>query len=334
MHSDTGTACAGHADPLSAFDHDAHPSRREELLYSLHCFNRDSTTFSLIIYRHFQGFLVTGQHSGTHWIKWMLSHALAHHYGVAPPRYFNNSSSNDLIGHPVHKRIHPQLPRLASTHSIPPYALQWDWVRRCVKLPPYVLVVRDMRDVLISTYEKWRHKFGVSFGEFLAGDPRAKRYRTDPWNYMHFLNRWGEVARRYPQETFVLRYEDFRQDAFGCLKRLSGHFALPLTDIDLKAGVGAGAKEVMARHQDPAVAERPLRPDGADGISYTPQDMELLKRLMDRHLRHDFGYDFLDQPRGFQPADTSRLLWTAHSRKLATVSGKDKASASLAAVAG
>ncbi|MCF8506256.1 MAG: hypothetical protein K9G59_15195 [Caulobacter sp.] len=58
--------------------------------FRLHCLDRDNTNLNLFKHRDWQGFMVTGQHSGTHWIKWMLSLALAHQYGLEPPRYMNN----------------------------------------------------------------------------------------------------------------------------------------------------------------------------------------------------------------------------------------------------
>ena len=179
-----------------------------EAAFRRHCANRDNTNLGLLRYRDWQGFLITGQHSGTHWIKWMLSHAIAHHYGVQPPRYFNNASSNDLIGHPKHARMHPQLPRIASTHTIAPNALRWTWVRALFPPPPYGVVVRDIRNVLISNYEKWRETYNVPFSRYVAGDPTSKAYVCDVWWYIHFLNQWGEVASRHPRSTRTFRYED------------------------------------------------------------------------------------------------------------------------------
>ena len=49
---------------------------KDDILYKLHCVNESCTNLSLLKYLDYQGFLVTGQHSGTHWIKWMLSHAI------------------------------------------------------------------------------------------------------------------------------------------------------------------------------------------------------------------------------------------------------------------
>ncbi len=268
--------------------------------FQARCANRHSTNLAILKYLNFQGFLVTGQHSGTHWIKWMLSHALAARYGVAPPKYFNNSSSNDLIGHPKHPRVHPDLPRVASTHSIPPYALEWAWLRRWRRPPPYAIVVRDVRDVLISNYEKWRADYQTSFASYVAGDPLGRKFVCDAWWYVRFLNRWGAIASRYPAETLVLRYEDFRADPLANLQRLARHFQLDLRSDDLRAGVRVGSKEIMARHQDPHVRETPVRLDGAGDTRFSQRDLARLGAILDRHLRHDFGYRYFQSPRGFQ----------------------------------
>jgi len=277
-----------------------------DLIFQAHGVNRHSTNLALLKYYDFQGFLVTGQNSGTHWIKWMLSHALAHRYGVEPPRYFNNDSSNDLIGHPKHERIHPHLPRIASSHSIPAYALDWTWLRSIRRPPPYAVVVRDIRDVLISNYEKWRQEYGVPFSRYVAGDPRGKAFVCDAWWYIRFMNRWGEIARRHPQGTLVLRYEDFRKDPLENLRRLARHFRLDLSDSDLLAGVAVGSKEYMMARQDPQITERPIRPDGVEGARFSARDREVLTGILDRNLKHDFGYRYFAKPRGFQIPATPR----------------------------
>ncbi len=271
-----------------------------DLNFRLHSLNRDSFNLAMLKYRDFQGFLVTGQHSGTHWIKWMLSNALAHHYQVPPPRYFDNPSSNDLVGHPKHPRLHPCAPRLASAHSIAPHALGWDWVRRAAPLPPYVVVVRDIRDVLVSNYEKWRDTYGVSFSDYVAGDPRGRAYVCDIWWYIRFKNRWGAIAQRYPDATLVLRYEDFQADRVGALRQVADHFDLPLTMADLAHGAATGSKAYMARHRDPAVIQRAVRPDGVGEARLSEADHRVVRDILGRHLKHDFGYGYLDAPRGLQ----------------------------------
>lgn len=267
-----------------------------------HCLNRDLFALSMLKYRDFQGFLVTGAHSGTHWIKWMLSHALAHHYGVEPPKYFDNASdaSNDLIGHPKRQRRYPQLPRIASTHSVPPYALQSPLLRKLLPVPPYALVVRDIRRVLISNYEKWRERYGVSFSEYVAGDPHGNKYICDVWWHVRFLNRWGEIAQRFPIQTTVLRYEDVQADRVGSLRRICQHFGLNLTSADFESGATVGSKEYMASHQDPTIPDSSLRQDGQGSTQFFASEMALVKSILGRNLKRDFGYDYFDKPRGFQ----------------------------------
>jgi hypothetical protein len=272
----------------------------KDLRFLLRCLNCHSFNLALMKYRNFSGFLVTGQHSVTHWIKWMLSHAMAHHYRVPPPQYMNNNSSNQLVGHPKHPRPYPALPRIASSHSIPPYAMQWQWPRKFLNLPPYAVVVRDVRDLLISNYEKWRTTYRVPFGQYVAGDPRGKTYVCDVWWYLRFANRWGEIAQHHPNETIVMRYEDFQKNPVDGLRRLCRHFRLELTEADLAAGVAVGSKENMARHQDPNIDERPVRLDGQGDTRFSPETLAMLGDILHRHLRHDFGYHYFEQPRGFQ----------------------------------
>lgn len=279
-----------------------------DALFRVHGLNRHCFNLSILKYVNFQGYLVTGQNSGTHWIKWMLSHALAHRYGVAPPRYFNNDSSNDLIGHPKHPRRYPHVPRIATSHSVPAYALDWAWLRAVRRPPPYAVVVRDVRDVLISNYEKWRGDYGVPFSRYVAGDPGGRAFTCDAWWYVRFLNRWGEIARRYPEETLVLRYEDFRGDPQGNLRKLAGHFSLDLSDADLAAGLAVGSKQTMIRHQDPDIREQPIRMDGAGQTRFSAQDLKTLGAILDRHLQHDFGYPYFQVPRGYQTAGSDTLV--------------------------
>lgn len=284
-----GNGCMALAPKLS--------SQQADAAFHRHCLNRDSTNLGLLRHRDYQGFLITGQHSGTHWIKWMLSHALAKRHDLPPPAYANNASSNDLIGQPRERRKF-----LAATHTIAPYALEWAWLRALMPLPPYVVVVRDIRDVLISNYEKWRGvRYDVDFSTYVAGDPTSKAYVCDVWWYVHFLNRWGEVASRYPDETLVLTYEDFRRDALAGLRRIDRHFRLDLGDEALAAGIAAGTKEIMRAHQDPSVEERPVRLDGQGEASFSVADTALLQGILERNLRHDFGYGYFDAPRGFRP---------------------------------
>ncbi|MCF8506257.1 MAG: sulfotransferase domain-containing protein [Caulobacter sp.] len=189
---------------------------------------------------------------------------------------------------------------MASTHSIPPNAAQWGWLRALAPLPPYAVVVRDIPDVLISNYEKWRERYGVSFSRYVAGDPWQKAYICDVWWYIRYLNQWGEVASRYPRDTMVMTYESFRDDPRSALEKIARQLRLDLSPAALDAGVAGGTKEAMAKAQDPDIQDFPVRADGTGRAAFSDEDRALMLAILDRHLRHDFGYGYFDKPRGFQ----------------------------------
>ena len=248
----------------------------------------------MLKHRRFDGFLVTMQHSGTHWLKYMMSAAIAHHLGLPPPAYIHNASSNEFIGHPKQPRRYSHAPRIASSHSIPHLWLDSGIFRKFFKLPRYALLVRDMRAALVSNFEKWKSRYGVGFGEYLRGDPAGQRYVMDIWWCMHFLNRWGRVARRYPEQVMVVRYEDLGADAVGEITRIFDHFALAIPCRHIQRAVADSTKEKMVQRLDPNQAERNIvRSDEAPASAwFDTEDRSYFDATLAHHLDDDFGYDY------------------------------------------
>ncbi len=262
--------------------------------FKWHCLRRDVSNFALLKHRHFDGFLVTMQHSGTHWLKYMMSNALALQLGLPAPRFVHNDSSNDFIGHPRHPRRYPDAPRLASTHSVPHALFDSRLLRLGLALPPYVVLVRDLRAALVSNYEKWKERYGVSFKTYLRGDPRGRRYIFDIWGGLHFLNRWARVARRFADVTLEVRYEDLQAGPEILLARLFEHFNIAIEPQHIAAAVAAGSKQNMASRLDPASPIRNIirddeRPPAA---WYDAEDREFFDAVVARCLVHDHGYDW------------------------------------------
>jgi hypothetical protein len=267
-----------------------------DLRFALHCANRDTTNFSMLRYNGFQGHLATGKNSGTHWVKYMLSLAIAAEYGVPPPRYFNSAASNDIIGHPKHKRKYSHLPRIASSHSIPNVALNWKWVHRAMSLPAYVVVVRDMRDALISNYVKWRETYGVPFDVYVAGDPSAQRYICDVWWYIHFMNRWGEVATRLQDKVLTLRYEDLRVSPDAGIRSIARHFGIALSENSIRLAVEGSSKKAMLAHEDPDARETVISVRAKEDPVFGPRERAIFDRIVAANLCYDFGYRYFALP--------------------------------------
>jgi hypothetical protein len=272
--------------------------RATELRYRWHALRRGVSNFALLAHRDCDGFVASMHQSGTHWFKYMLATALAAHYGVPPPRY---NHANDLIGGPRDPIVYPALPRLLSSHSIPNAILSSAALHRCVSLPPYVVLVRDIRASLVSNYEKWRARYGIAFAEFLAGDPRGKRFNSDLWWCLRFMNGWGRYLYRQPQGALLLRYEDLQRDPAAALRRVVAFLGFEIEDRHLLLAVASASKVAMRSRHDPAREPGEVREDDRRPADWFGADeTAFLEGACSRLLRYGYGYDY-------EPAGLPRL---------------------------
>ncbi len=228
--------------------------------------------------------------SGTHWLKYMLANALAHRYGLPPPQF---NHANDFIGGPRDAVVHAVLPRLLSGHTIAHPLLRIASVHTVFGLPHHVVLLRDIRDSLISNYMKWREHYAVSFSVYLEGDPAGRRYNSDLWWSLRFLNAWGEVVQRVPTRVTVIRYEDLRDDTLGELNRVASALKLELSPAALQHGVACGSKVQMEARHDPARPPGAVRRDTVVATAtFNATDRAFFARVVARYLRHTFGYDY------------------------------------------
>ena len=76
--------------------------------FRLRLLQADLGNFSLLQHRNrADGFLVTAKHSGSQWLKYMLSVGIAHQHNVPPPQYATGPHADDIIGHPARPRRGP-----------------------------------------------------------------------------------------------------------------------------------------------------------------------------------------------------------------------------------
>lgn len=258
--------------------------------YRWHAARRALSNLALLSHRRFDGFLASMHQGGTHWLKFMLASALAERYGLPPPRY---NHANDVIGGPHDPRPDVRAPWLASSHTIPHPLLTRAALRRALGLPRYVVLVRDIRAALVSNYEKWKQRYGVPFAVFLAGDPSGRRYNSDLWWCLRFLNAWGAAAARDPQATLVLRYEDLRADPHAALALLGAFLRLDLAPEHIERAVAAASKDRMRRMHDPARPPGEVRDDARVLAHwFGPDEEAFLRAACRRLLAHRYGYPY------------------------------------------
>jgi hypothetical protein len=255
---------------------------------------RDLSNFQLLHHRNVDGNLVTGMNSGTHWVTVMLATAIAKQHGLELPKYFSFTAAGHLVGIPSALVRRPGIPAIALSHNHPAAPLSWPIVRRLVPIPKQVVLVRDIREVLVSAYVKWIPNREISFSEFVRGDPTNRRgYLCDVWWYVSYLNRWGDVKASAPDDTLVVRYEDMVAEPALWLRRMSDHFGLNLSERAIEAALTFRDKNAVLAKRDPKDTEPVIAAAGAKAeIRFSDEDLQELRNTLSRHLRYDYGYDY------------------------------------------
>lgn len=253
----------------------------------------DVSNFYLLHYRGCDGFLVTGKNSGTHWLKYMLSCAIAAQHGVAPPERSNGREGDAIIGHPRHPRRYQQLPRLGSSHNLPSRAFVLPGLRHILPTRPTVVLVRGIHEAMLSNYLKWRATYGVDLATYVQGDPWGRRYVADAWWYVHFFNVWGEFARVHAGKTLVVRYEDLRRDPAQWLDRAARRLGVVLSESAMAAGLAHVERDAIRSRLEAGRGDVVPDETARARIAFSPAEDAVLRDILRRNLRHDFGYGYL-----------------------------------------
>ena len=262
------------------------------LSYAYHCLRRDISNFSLVKRRHFDGVLISMHQSGTHWLKHMLASALTEKYELPPPQYIH---ANDVIAGPKDPKLHDAVPHLVSAHSIPHALFRSRLFHASSNLPPYVILVRDIRATLVSNYEKWKDHYQCDFEEFLRGDISGQRFNNDIWWCIRFCNMWGTIKARVPESLHLVRYEDLRHDTLNELRSINDYWRLDLDEDTLKRAIAASSKDKMALKKDPDTpfGVNVVRNDGKPWKDwYNRENTRLVAKFCDAFLKYDHGYDY------------------------------------------
>jgi hypothetical protein len=259
--------------------------------FTIRVVRADLANFFLFQYRGVHAFLITGKNSGTHWLKFMLSCAIAEQFGVPHPTHASGRTADAIIGHPRWAPAYPQLPRIGSSHTIPSIAFAW---QMCfLAHPPVVVLVRDIREAMLSNYVKWRQQYGGSFTEYVQGDPMGRRHVADVWWYIHFFNRWGDIACANPQNILVVRYEDLKSSPEYWLRHIAAHVKVPLSNRAYDVALQFVGRTAMRTRLDPSHQETIIPSEAArDSIRFSDADEKILQDILRRNLRHDFGYGY------------------------------------------
>jgi hypothetical protein len=253
----------------------------------------DLQAFHLVRYAGaVDGFLATAKNSGTHWLRFMASHAIAHRLKLPPPETSSGPRSDAFIGHPKHDRAHVRAPRIGSSHNIPSRLITVAAEAGMLVVPPTVVLVRDPREALASYYVKWADAYGLgTFSEFLRRPAPGRKKVDDVWWFVRFFNRWGALAAALPDRVLVLKHEELKADPGAGVRRLWAHWGVRLDSADVAAAVAVSTKQAVAAKLDAAYGEAIVPSEARRAaVVWSDEDRAYLSGLLRGHLRHGFGY--------------------------------------------
>ncbi len=267
-------------------------TRLSPLAYAWHSRKREWTSLSFRRHRQFDVFFVTMHQSGTHWLKYLVTLTLVKDRGLPEPR---SISDNIAIGGPREREPYVQQPRLGQSHTIASpllkSAIRWTPER----YPRYVILVRDIRDVLLAHYRKWQDRYGCGFSEYLRGDVTHRRFEKDVWWDFRFLNAWGAIHARFPDRVSVIHYESLVGDTPGVRTKLIVFAGINPDDRPAAIAYaidGADKGRMAAKDEQPygmSVVNHDRR-SWADW--YAEPDRAWLRETCQRYLKFPFGYDY------------------------------------------
>ncbi len=174
-------------------------------------------------------------------------------------------------------------------------------------LPRFVVLVRDPRDILVSTFEKTKGEYlqkkmrmssPPSFSEYLCGDVSGRRRIADIWDTVLFFNSWGAVLAAHEDYVLAITYEDMKKDTASILHRVCDHINIRnFTDDIIAWAVDNSSREKMRENLD----EKEPQYEKSVNIEeksfqdwYNSDDRAFVDEVLGKHLKYDFGYDFKD----------------------------------------
>jgi hypothetical protein len=261
----------------------------ETVRLALRDLRSDLSSFHLLKYsRQVDGFLFSSKNSGTHWLRAMLSAAVAHHLGLEPPAYSNGPAADAFICHPKKPRQRVGAPKIGCSHTIPSRLTLIPLALGVGHLPRTVVLARHIPEALSSYYVKWGVDGSLgALSDFIRRPAPGEKRIDDLWWYIRFFNRWGWISEHDPENVLIVRYEQLQGDPADVIRRVWAHWGLTLSEADVAAGVAAGRRETMVARMDPVWNEATVSdPEARAKGRLSPEDRGFLWRMLAKHMHY------------------------------------------------
>lgn len=243
------------------------------------------------------GHILAMHQSGSHWLNNMLAACMIQEFELPELEHIRDRS---IVNGTRHKPVHSGVPRIIQSHEIPSPLVHMRPMQWLLRFPRYVFLVRDIRSVLVSGYEKKKRvpPFEMSFADYLHNDRLiGNEISRDLWYRMRQLNGWNRDICRLPADrVLVVRYEDVQQNTSSELHRVWTFLGLPVHGPEFfDAAVQSTTKERMATKERPGQVSKIVRQSNRHAFEwFSAEDREYFTTTVDTWLNNSFGYDYHD----------------------------------------
>jgi len=241
--------------------------------------------------------LISFPKAGRTWLRLLLAKSLALRFGVPEGEILE-------LGRLAER--HPGMPRIQVKHDDDPQLKtpgELVTEKSEYRDRKVVLLVRDLRDLAVSTYFQMSRR-EKRYSKDLSAFLRCPRGSVD--TMLRFYDVWAE-NRRVPAALLLVRYEDLHRDTVGELRRILDFVGVPdLPDTLLREAVAFASFDNMRRMEESdAAGSGRLRPgDPTDPESYktrkgrigsfgeylSPEEVRWLDERIARELAPWYGY--------------------------------------------
>ncbi|HEX5790643.1 MAG TPA: sulfotransferase domain-containing protein [Luteolibacter sp.] len=258
---------------------------------------RDLCNLSMIRHTKCDGYIVTMKHSGTHWLRYLVSLVMSKAYSLPTPE---NVECQDYTYMPQARSKYPHIPRIVASHQIPSPLFTLPLIRDSFTFPDCLLLVRDPRHSLVACYHKHKHEHNLAFADFLRvrqdllfKATGKRKFVNDIWWLSRFLNSWSVLLEQHPDKITLLRYEDLRSRTRDNLIVALKGLNLPVPDNEvLDWCIAESSKEKMAQKEDTARSFKVVRQDDSNPLSiFSADDKRFFLETFERNCRSSLGYD-------------------------------------------
>jgi hypothetical protein len=246
--------------------------------------------------RNSDSFIVSPPKCGRTWLRLMLARAASQHFAIEAPNVLDLTELSNTDS---------RVPRVRFTHALLDQELRWDAVTVSPATyggKPVILLVRDPRDVTVSSYYQKTFRVGGDRGNI---DSFVREETGSFCTLLQFYRAWA-VARSDGFAWHLVRYEDLHANAAKQLDRILRLVGLKdVSEAVIEEAVRYAAFDNMRKMEQSGQFDGRLRPRDVDDertyktrkavvggyrTELSAATIAWMERQMAEHLPREFGY--------------------------------------------